>query len=51
MSNDVIGGDGQRSKYCVRCDGRGRLTAHSVPCSRCGGSGYEPKRETTNGRP
>lgn len=35
---------------CVRCDGRGRLTAHSVPCSRCGGSGEEPKREGGNGR-
>jgi len=31
---------------CPRCDGLGRLTAHSVACSRCNGSG-EVKSDST----
>lgn len=27
---------------CLRCDGLQRTTAHAVPCTRCGGTGYEP---------
>jgi hypothetical protein len=28
---------------CSRCDGLGRTTAHAVPCTRCGGTGDEPR--------
>lgn len=28
---------------CPRCDGRGRLTAHSVPCVGCNGTGTVAK--------
>jgi DnaJ-class molecular chaperone len=28
---------------CERCDGLGRMTAHSVPCTACGGSGDNGK--------
>ena len=29
-------------RYCTRCDGRQRTTSRAEPCTRCGGSGYEP---------
>lgn len=32
-----------RPRYCQRCEGLGRLTAHAVPCLRCQGSGEEPR--------
>lgn len=28
-----------RAERCPRCDGLGKITAHSVPCSACKGSG------------
>jgi DnaJ-class molecular chaperone len=29
-------------RRCPRCDGLGRLTSRSVPCSRCDGEGAIP---------
>jgi DnaJ-class molecular chaperone len=31
-----------RRRRCERCDGFGRLTAHSVPCIACNGEGSIP---------
>lgn len=28
--------------FCTRCDGLQRTTPSAVPCTRCGGTGYEP---------
>lgn len=29
-------------QFCTRCDGLQRTTSRAEPCSRCGGTGYEP---------
>ena len=29
-------------RYCTRCDGLQRTSPNAVPCTRCGGTGYEP---------
>lgn len=42
---EVRAGEGPVSstRYCTLCDGRHRTTAHAMPCTRCGGSCYEPR--------
>lgn len=29
-------------QFCTRCDGLQRTSPCAEPCSRCGGTGYEP---------
>lgn len=33
----------EHHRYCPQCGGLQRTTAHAEPCSRCGGTGYEPR--------
>lgn len=33
----------ERGSRCTRCDGRQRTTANAVPCTRCNGTGREPR--------
>lgn len=37
------GTDCAGEQFCKRCDGLQRTTSRAGRCTRCGGTGYEPK--------
>lgn len=39
-----MGDDPKMTTRCPRCDGLGRMTPNSVPCTACGGTGEVPRR-------